>query len=401
MRVTRTLALLALLIFAIPLVIGETRVIQAQDDTGDTVVAPIEGDPAQMSFSLDEAPAAQATTEVDTSSTIAVLGSIEAAQTASLTFLTSGIIAELLVSEGDYVEQGQPIARLDSENAQLAYDQAVYNLELAQLDLEELQAPPDETDLENARLNIVSAQSAYTDAANSVSDSDLASAQMRYEQAQASYDLAVQVRANMNASDEQTALQDAAVGAASFNLEIARLQLEEMQTPNSASLWSAGARIQIAQLEYDQLLAGPTDAELTNAQLAVSSAQARVEEAQTTLQRLELVAPFSGVITSLPVDLNANVTTQTEIAQLTDISQLLLTAPLHELDLDEVSIGDPATIVLDALPDETFNATVQRIAWIGEESDGIVQYTMWLLLDTADSRIRLGMTGEANIDAAA
>ncbi|MCA9904932.1 MAG: HlyD family efflux transporter periplasmic adaptor subunit [Anaerolineae bacterium] len=396
MRVTRTLILLTLLTLAIPVAVGAINASQAASTTA--VALPIESADVQLAQTVNLSAAAQTDTTTQTDSNIAILGSIEAAETASLTFLTSGTISELFVNEGDYVEAGTLIARLDPENAQIAYDQAVYNLELAQLDLQELQEPPDEADLENARLSILSAQSAYTDAANSVSDTSLQSAQMRYEQAQASYDLAVQKRANMNASEQETALQDAAVGAASFNLEIARLQLQELQTPNSANLWSAGARIQIAQLEYDQLLVGPTDAELTNAQLAVSSAEARVADAQVTLQRLDLVAPYSGVITSLPVDVDANVTPSTEIAQLTDLSQLLLKAPLHELDLDQVGVGAPATIVLDALPDETFGASVQRIAWIGAESDGIVQYDIWLALDNADARVRLGMTGEANID---
>ncbi|MCL4250711.1 MAG: HlyD family efflux transporter periplasmic adaptor subunit [Anaerolineae bacterium] len=396
MRVTRTLILLALLTLAIPAAVGAINASQVASTT--PVALPIESADVQTAQTVSLPAAVQTQTTTQTDSSIAILGSIEAAETASLTFLTPGTIAELLVQEGDYVEAGTVIARLDPENAQIAYDQAVYNLELARLDLQDLQAPPDEADLENARLSILSAQSAYTDAANSVSDSTLQSAQMRYEQAQAAYDLAVQKRANMNASEQETALQDAAVGAASFNLEIARLQLQELQTPNNANLWSAGARIQIAQLEYDQLLAGPTEAQLTSAQLAVSSAEARVADAQVTLQRLELVTPFSGVITSLPVDVDTNVIPSTEIAELTDLTQLLLKAPLHELDLDQVSVGAPATIVLDALPDETFSATVQRIAWIGVESDGIVQYDIWLALDNADARVRLGMTGEANID---
>lgn len=396
MRVTRTLILLALLTLAIPSALGAINASQVASTT--PVALPIESADVQTAQTVSLPAAVQTQTTTQTDSSIAILGSIEAAETASLTFLTPGTIAELLVQEGDYVEAGTVIARLDPENAQIAYDQAVYNLELARLDLQDQQAPPDEADLENARLSILSAQSAYTDAANSVSDSTLQSAQMRYEQAQATYDLAVQKRANMNASEQETALQDAAVGAASFNLEIARLQLQELQTPNNANLWSAGARIQIAQLEYDQLLAGPTEAQLTSAQIAVSSAEARVADAQLALQRLELDAPFSGVITSLSVDVDANVTPATVVAQLTDLSQLLLKAPLHELDLDQVSVGAPATIVLDALPDETFSATVQRIAWIGAESDGIVQYDIWLALDSADARVRLGMTGEANID---
>ncbi len=330
-------------------------------------------------------------------STIAVLGTVEENRTAALTFETAGTVSEVFVRAGDYVEAGTVLARLDSTAAQIEYDQARLSLENAQINLQELLEPPTEDEIEAALLNITSAQASYSDAANSTDELQIQQQQMRYQQAVENYNLQVQIRANMSGTEQEIALQDAAVGEASFNVEVARLQLERLQTPDNSNLWSASVRVQIAQLQYDQLMAGTDESQIRNAQLNVDIAQANLESAETTLRQLELISPIAGVITAVNIEVGSTVTAATTAITMTDLSQLWLTAPIHELDLDQVTEGMTAEIVLDALPDETFTATIEEIAWIGEESDGIVQYNARFALYTNDLRIRPGMTGEATI----
>lgn len=348
-------------------------------------------------FSANSGSTSTASSEADTVSSIAVLGSVEENQTASLSFQTSGTVAEVLVQPGDYVEAGTVLARLDDSDAQMSYRQAALSLENAQINLDNLLEPPSDSEIESAQLNITSAQAAYTDAANSSSDTQIQQQQIRYQQAVDGYNLAVQVRANMSGTDEQLALQDAAVGQASVNAEIARLQLESLQTPDQTNLGSAGIRIQIAQLQYDQLMAGSDASQVANAQLAVEIAQANLDSASNTLRQLEIISPIAGVIADVNIEVGSTASPSSAAITMTDLSQLWLTAPIHELDLDEVTEGMTATIVLDALPDETFDATIEQIAWIGTESSGIVQYSARFALHSDDERIRPGMTGEATI----
>lgn len=60
-------------------------------------------------------------------------GSIEFSKV-NLRFNVSGTISEILVTEGDKVKKGDPIARLDSQDYQNQYQLALANLQKAQED---------------------------------------------------------------------------------------------------------------------------------------------------------------------------------------------------------------------------------------------------------------------------
>ncbi|MBK8027126.1 MAG: efflux RND transporter periplasmic adaptor subunit [Chloroflexi bacterium] len=340
-----------------------------------------------------------ATVQEAETTTLALLGTVSANETAVLTFQRSGEVAEVLVNKGDVVTAGTVLARLDTTAFERSVTEARLSLEEAQLTLQGVLEPPSEDDIEQARLSLVSAQASYSDTANSTSDTQLRSAELRLQQAQESYDLAVQKRANMNGTDEELALQDAAVGAASFNLEIARLNLQDLQTPsNQGSIWSAAVRVQMAELEYEQAQNGASESQIASAELAVQIAELNLADAEADLARAELVAPIAGIVTALNIEPGTSVTLATSAVEITDLSTVWLSAPLNELDLDQSAEGMAATISFDALPDESYSASLTRIDWIGAESDGIVEYTVWFALDTADSRVRPGMTGEAIVD---
>ncbi|MAS33125.1 MAG: hypothetical protein CL610_03900 [Anaerolineaceae bacterium] len=328
--------------------------------------------------------------------TISALGTIEANEVAGVSFLTAGDVAEIAVETGQTVSEGDLLAWLHGTDAQIAYDQAQLSLERARINLDEIYEPPTDSELRVADANIASAQAAYSAAADNSSAVD--SAEVRYQQALNTYETAAAVRANMNGTEEEIALQDAAVGAASFNLEIARLQLEEAQNPDTSGLWSAGVRIRQAQLQKEALLAEPTEAEVTSAEIAVQRAEAQVASAETALRRTRVYAPISGVVTAVNVEPGDSVSAGIIVIEISDVSQFWLSALVHEVDVDDLSAGMPATITLDALPDLSIDATVEQISWLSTVEDNIVNYDTRFLLRTTDPRIRVGMTAQAVVE---
>lgn len=335
----------------------------------------------------------------ETTAALSALGSVAARRVASLQFQTSGTVQGVYVQVGDYVSAGEVVADLDASDAWQTYYQALLNLESAQLSLEVLQQLPSEDDLRVARANITSAQAAYSSAANPVSAEQLAAAQISYENAVLQQQALETARRHMNGSANEIAQAEAQIGAASFNTEIARLQLEELQTTDSSSAWSASIRIRQAQLQLQQLQAGPTTSELANAQLAIERAQATVQNAQTALQQIQLVAPISGYVTAVNIAAGDTVSTGSAAVVISDLSQLQMTVPINELDINQVKEGMNATIQLDALSDVAIPGTVEQVGWIAStSSDGIVTYAVVVSLNTNDARVRLGMTGEATIE---
>jgi multidrug resistance efflux pump len=144
-----------------------------------------------------------------------------------MSFQSSGQVVEVLVETGDYVIAGDIVARLAAETQHIDYEQAQLALERANNALTDLLGPADENDIRVAEANLASAQSAYSSAANNVSDADIQQAQLRYDQALHNLEEKQRQRqVSGGLEEDQYDLLDAQIGEASFNAEIARLELD-------------------------------------------------------------------------------------------------------------------------------------------------------------------------------
>jgi HlyD family secretion protein len=85
-------------------------------------------------------------------------GQIKPAQDAALNFGTSGIVAQVLVKEGQQVQQGARLATIDTRELDQQVLQAEANLKSAQAGLSALKDGPTETDIRAARAQLEAAQ---------------------------------------------------------------------------------------------------------------------------------------------------------------------------------------------------------------------------------------------------
>ena len=370
--------------------------------------SPAQVTPAQAAATTGQPPSAQlpeataqpqaSTSATAASTSISALGSIEANNVASLQFQTTGTISGVYAAVGNYVKAGEVLADFKSDDAWSTYNQALLNLESAQIAMFDLIAPVSAEDLAVAKANVTSAQAAYSSVANSTTDAQINNAQLQYDQAVAQLTALKDERTHMGGTDAQITLKEAQIGTASFNAEIARLQLEELKKPNNASLWSASIRIKEAQLELEKLQQGPTQAEIDSAQLAIDRAQASVLAAQIALQQVQLIAPISGYVTAVNVSDGQTVAINTSAMEISDLSIYHMTVPINELDIDQIKEGTDVTVQLDALTDLVIQGKIEHVGWLSTtSSDGIVTYDVKLMLNTTDTRVRLGMTGEVTI----
>ena len=97
--------------------------------------------------------------------TVEVTGEVESENEVALSFNSSGIVAEVLVETGDFVEEGQIIARLDNDELQANVDQATQSVQSAQANLALQQAGATSEEIlvalaavETAEASLVSAQ---------------------------------------------------------------------------------------------------------------------------------------------------------------------------------------------------------------------------------------------------
>lgn len=107
----------------------------------------------------------------------------------------------------------------------------------------------------------------------------------------------------------------------------------------------------------------------TSARAQVDAALAQVERARAALQlaaaelRLHLVrAPFSGVVNQLYVEVGASVVPGQAVLEFMSLEDLYVSAPMDELDIGKIRVGQPARIALDPYPQQRFAARVSRVA---------------------------------------
>src|SRR5690606_5928773 len=100
---------------------------------------------------------------------------------------------------------------------------------------------------------------------------------------------------------------------------------------------------------------------LDNARSQLEVARAGLALAQARLERMQIRAPFSGVVGIRSVSPGDFVKDGEAMINLEDIATLKVDFRLPELYLDRVRPGQAVELSSDALPDETFAATVDAI----------------------------------------
>jgi HlyD family secretion protein len=393
-------------------------------------------------------------------------GSVEAIQSESLYWKTTGTVADVFVKVGDTVKKGDVLMTIDPATASQSVIQAQTDLISAQEALEALLNP--------SAIDIASAQKAVADAEEALLEAqqDLKYAQnpvgqslydavddakLALDTAQANIDLSrvgseaeALTTAENNKNQAYSVLQRAQVTvddclkiscaerdryekqltSAQNNYQAAVYAYDEAKIRYGLAVATHDNSLDDAQQTYEQAvanlnaaLAGPdaltvqtaqatvavAEATLADAQDAldkllngadpdeVAAAQAKVSIAQATVDSLILKAPFDGEVLAVyfrPGDS----ATQTDVAViLANRSQLYVDVAVDESDISQVSLGDPATLSLDALPALSFTGKVSQVVPLGETVQGLVKYTVRVDFDQTDPKVLLGMTANASI----
>lgn len=221
---------------------------------------------------------------------------------------TEGRISEILVRDGEKVQQGQVLIRLSTDDADAARMQAKANLDRAQARLAELEAGsrPEEIALAEARLN--QAEARLANAKAGASPEEIAQAQAQVEAAKAGADLAKSRVIRYQTLRQQGAIsQDVLEGyikeerSATAQQQEAERRLEALRKGRSSDIDQLTAAAEQERQSLQQLKNGPRKEEIAQARSQVSEAAAQVRSTEVKLQDTKIVAPISGIVGNIPV----------------------------------------------------------------------------------------------------
>jgi len=382
MSVRRSLFVLLVITLALPLVAFGVKANRAQT-------------------SADSAPQVQQTIvgQGDVEVVVSAIGTMQPDQRAAISFMLPGRITDIPVTVGQVVTAGDVLMQQADDSLRIAYEQAALALNTTEIQRDDVLDGADAGQITIAQANIDAARGAVAAIQNAVSPADIQTAQLSYQRALDALTAAQDARATASGGQSQAYydLLDAQIGEAGFNAEIARLNLERLRTGNPSAVGAASARVEQAQAQLDQLLAGPSQAEIDRAETAVERARIDLERAQTAWDRTRIIAPFDGIVTVIDAEIGALVAPGLAVIEITDMNPLHLTVQVDEIDVRQVVEGMPARVKLDALPDLELPAEVETLSLVATNNGGVVSYEVLIRVDQEDSRLRVGMTAEANI----
>lgn len=163
---------------------------------------------------------------------------------------------------------------------------------------------------------------------------------------------------------------------------------------------TAEAAVNQSQASLTQVESGARSERVSAQQALVSQMEAGVAVATRQLNNLTLVAPFSGIVTKVNLEVGQIVGANAPVISLISSNQFELKVLISEVDIAELSVGDEATVKFDAYDDLRFKAHVTQIAPGAELVDGVRVFPTTLVFDENDEKIREGFSADVDITTA-
>lgn len=296
----------------------------------------------------------------DLSDTISLKGTIAGASSTNVTSKAVAEITAMNVQVGDIVQEGDVLCTLDSAS-----------IEEKIADIEKSVSNAQAVSSINSQQTQTAVQQALED-----QETQLASAQRQVDDAQTNYNVA-ETQYNNGEIDFPTLLAS-------------KRALESAKASYDATLESTNRAIENAQLQV----------ELDKYKDSDASSKDTLDSLREQLADCEVVAPCSGVVTSVNVrvgDINGEKVT---ILTIEDTSSLKLVATVDEADILKLQEGMAATVTADATGEEKINGTVSRVVRVKSQSTGGTDataggYSVEITIDNKD--LLIGMAAKAKV----
>jgi HlyD family secretion protein len=339
-----------------------------------------------------------------------------------------------IVPEGSYVKKGDLLVELDSSASQDTVNQQQINVEKAQF-------------------AVVQAEQ-QLDIQKSVVDSDISAAQLKVEFAQTDLEKflkgeALQTRRNAqieitNVLENQKINEERlqwteqlykqgyetkanldkdrlAVSQTALKLEQTSKELWMIETFDEpkkkrqleAAHQEARENLERVKLQGDRRLA-QFKADMETQKTTLQLSKTKLERDLKQLKATKVYAPQDGLVvyggssgerrfsSESMIEGGAVVRNRQELIKLPDVSAMKLVVKIHETYINQIQIGQPAYIVLDASPDQRFRGAISRVAPLPDSQSrwanpNLKVYVTEILVSDALPNVKPGVSARAEI----
>jgi len=335
----------------------------------------------------------------EASNRVIVSGNIELAQV-DIAFKTSGRLIERTVNEGDPVQKGMVIARLDREQLLHQRDTATAALSTAQAQLAESmsalkwQRETMSADMQLRNADLSAAESQLLQLKNGArpqeiqqSTAAVAAAQSQYDQAKKDWDRAQTLYKNDDISTSQYDQFRARFESTEANLKQVKQQADLVQAgPRAETIESAKAQVERARAS---LRVGQANSiETKRREQDIVARQGDLERAQSQIALIDsqladtiAISPINGVVLVKAADVGEVLAPGTSVVTVGDIDHPWLRAYIREQDLGRIKLGDKVKVTTDSFHDKVYDGHISFISSDAEFTPKQIQ--------TAEERVKL------------
>ena len=381
--------------------------------------------------------------------TIEASGTIEAEEVVIASEF-GGRVAEIQADEGDEVEAGQVLIRLDGDLVEAQMGEAEALVASARANLARVEAGPRPGEIATAEALLEQAIAARDGAQRGWQDTvalrdnpqelnaqiDEARTQVELaergvSQAQAQVrTLEIQRDAHAGAGDDdsktryealdqQVKAAQVAVGIAEEQLAGARAHLENLMgmrnnpIPLNTTVNQAKARyedavaaVQVAQASLDALLAMPTAEEVAVAQAQVGQAEAASGMLQVQLEKMTLYSPLSGLVSNRAIHVGETASPGATLMTVASLDEVKLTVYIPENRYGRIQLGQSVSVEVDSFPGKVYLGEVMYISSQAEFTPRNVQtkeervntvFAVRILIPNPEHDLKPGMPADATI----
>ena len=344
---------------------------------------------------------------------IRVSGNIEVTD-AELSFKIPGRVVERLVTEGETVEKGQLVARLDDSDILQDVEARKAEVRKTEANLAEL--------LAGSRPQEIKQAFAVAEKARAILDQQLAGSRpQEVAAAEAGVENARSEAENLELeyARQDKLLKDGVSSQEQFdrartNFSMARARLKEAEErlklvregPRKEEIEQARQNLNETSERYALVKEGPRKEVIAQVRAQLEQSKASLKLAETQLSYTALASPLSGVVLSKNIEPGEYAAPGTPVVTAADLQDIWLRAYINETDLGRVKLGQKARVTTDTYPGRIYEGKISFIASQAEFTPKNVQtekervklvYRIKITLSNPRMELKPGMPADAEI----
>lgn len=340
-------------------------------------------------------------------------------------FKYSGRLIERTVTEGDTVQKGVVVARLDQEQLlhQREREQAALMLARAQLAQAQTalqwQQQTVEADLDQRRAELNSTRARLQELQNGARPQEVEDAAALVKGAEAEFE-----RASSDSKRAQILFKDDDISRSQYDQFRTRLETSQSalnQARQRLSLIQAGPRAEVIDAAGAQvaratagLKAGhANELEVQRRRLEISARVAEIARAKAQIAMIDsqladgvVVAPAGGIVLTKAAEVGEILAPGTTVLTIGDLQHPWLRGYINERDLGRVKVGSKANVTTDSYPGKAYSGRVSFVASEAEFTPKQIQtveervrlvYRIKIDVENPNQELKLNMPAEAEI----